>query len=231
MDKPVIKVKWIESNLKQIEIAIRDSKEPSRIVYPKPENCDEAQYEYARGEFFYRVRKIFERLYGEHSILSSYGILKDDSDVLAILICWPRDHQIMDDGNISVDNIPRKVRDMLIENVRQMALGWKLSDNIELDVEPMAAAFARFEVDNYIWLFNFEVPTRAKSLLSINKDALELEWYEFNHDENKRQEKLSALADDEKGVGSYLAKRWMMNVRVNLQIWENRKDKHAMKGE
>jgi len=231
MNKPVIRVKWHDNDLKQIEIENRDGKEPSRIVYPKPENCEGKQYEYEPEKFFLSLIDIFEELHGEHGILSRYGIFKGASAVLASLVCWPRDHQAIDHGNISVDKIPGKVRDRLIENVRQMALGWKLSDNIKLDVEPMAAVFARFEVDNYIWLFNFEVSTETKSLLSINKDALELEWYAFNHDDSKVQKKFSALVDDKSGVGFYQANRWWASIQVNLQQWESCKDKYAAKGE
>lgn len=224
MTKPLLSLKWLDDDVKQVEIEIRDGKEPSRIVYPKPKDIEESQYEYARGEFFLRIRDVFKVLYGEHDILSEYGIFRDDSAVLKELICWPRNHQAIDDGNISVDKIPDASRAKLMENIRQMALGWKLSDDIEFDVEPMAATFARFEVDNYIWLFNFEVPTEAKSLLSINKNALEFEWYVFNHDKSNVQKKFSALVEDKSGVGSYLANRWWTNIQVNLQHWESGKE-------
>lgn len=231
MTEPLLSLKWLNDDVDQIEIEIRDGKEPSRIVYPRQGDCEEAQYEYARGEFFLRILNKFEDLYGEHGILSRYGVLKDDSSILANLICWPRDHQTMNDGYIAVDKIPVKVKCRLVEEVRQMAFDWKLSDCIKLDLEPMVTAFARFEVDNYIWLFNFEVPTEEKSLLNINKDALELEWYVFNHDDSKVKEKFSALVDDKKGDCSYLANRWWTNIQVNLQYWESCKDKYSVQGE
>ena len=222
MTEPLLILKWLNDDVKQIEIEIRDGKEPSRIVYPRQEDIEEAQYEYVRGEFFYRILNKFEELYGKEGFLSRYGVLKDDSSVLANLICWPRDHQIMNDGYIAVDKIPVKARCRLVEEIRQMALDWKLS-NDRISAEPMAGDFAKFAVDNYTWLFNFEVPTVATSLLSVNRDALELEWYVFNHDDRKVQQKFSELADDKSGVGLYQAKRWQTIIDTYLQHWENLK--------
>ena len=56
MTKPLLSLKWLDDDVKQVEIEIRDGKEPSRIVYPKPKDIEESQYEYARGEFFLRIR-------------------------------------------------------------------------------------------------------------------------------------------------------------------------------
>ena len=231
MTEPLLSLKWLNDDVEQIEIEIRDGKEPSRIVYPKPENCEGKQCEYEPEKFFLSLINIFEDLYGEYGTLSRYGIFKGASAVLANLVCWPRNHPIMYDGNISVDKIPDVARYRLIEKIRQMVSGWKLSGYVEFDVESMATAFARFEIDNYIWLFDFEVPTEAKSLLNINKDALELEWYVFNHDDVNTQKKFSALCDGKDGVGSYMANRWMTSINENLQFWENYKARCAAKGE
>lgn len=230
MTEPLVSLKWLNDDVEQIEIEIRDGKEPSRIVYPRQEDIEEAQYEYVRGEFFYRILNKFEELYGKEGILSRYGVLKDDSSVLANLICWPRDHQTIYDGYIAVDKIPVKAKCRLVEEIRQMALDWKLS-NDGISAEPMAGDFAEFAVDNYRWLFNFEVPTVATSLLSVNRDALELEWYVFNNDDVNIQKKFSALCDDKDGVGSYMANRWMTSITENKQFLENHKAKGVAKGE
>ena len=226
MNKPVIKVKWIDSTLKQIEIEIRDGKEPSRIVCPKPENCEEPLYE--REEFFFRIRRRLEELYGKHGILSYYGILKDNDEILEELICWPRNHQVMDDKNISVDNIPDETSQILFENIRKMALGWKLPNDMEIDVERMASVFAKFEVNNYIWLFN--VKTDSRSLLNINKDALELEWYVFNHDDNNFQKKYAVLTDGASGICNEKAKTWMNIIKIRAPLFEDIKKEYETKG-
>jgi len=227
MNKTVIKVKWIDSTLKQIEIEIRDGKEPSRIVYPRQEDIEEAQYEYVRGEFFYRILNKFEELYGKHGILSCYGILKNNSDILKELICWPRNHQVMEDKNISVDHIPDEAHQILFGNIRKMALGWKVSSDMEIDVEHMASVFAKFEVDNYIWLFNCSAD--SKSLLNINKDAIELEWYEFNHDDKSFQKKFAGLIDGVSGIDNDQAIQWMNIIKGRVPLFEDIKKEYETK--
>lgn len=219
MDKTTISLKWINNESGQIEIELLDGNQPERLIYPFQKNAKESQdqYEYIRRAFFLRIRDELKKLYGERGMLSEYGILKDDSDLLKCLICWPIDHQKIPDGKVSVEKIPANLRIDIINKISQMASGWGLS-NAAANIS--ASGFAEYAVDNYRWLFDFEISTVSKSLLNINKDALELEWYVFNHDDRKVQQKFSELAYDKSGVGLYQAKRWQTIIDTYLQHWE-----------
>ena len=100
-----------------------------------------------------------------------------------------------------------------------MALGWNLvNKEYNADVERRAIIFAKSEVENFRWLFNYEISIDEKSLLQINTDALELEWYALNRDDFAQQRKFEDLANENGGIGLYEASRLKTSVDSYFRI-------------
>ena len=201
MSEPVISLKWVDDDLRQIKIIVADGQEPSDIVYPRPGNCDEKEYRAVLEKMFNRIIEAFKRDFPPHGIYSAYGVLGDESDTLASLVKWQEKSNF-----VSVEKIPALTSERIEETIKQLALGWGLS-NTSIDLESTANAFAKSTVKNFRWLFDFEISTAPKSLFNINKDALELEWYVLNHDKESADKKFAELSDKDKGIGSYKAHR------------------------
>jgi hypothetical protein len=182
-------LKWLGTDARQIELKLSDGGAP--IVYPSEESRSQLQGRY-EDEFcpvFRRVVEIFERLYGNKGIYSRYGIFKDDSSVLACLICWPVNEGDNSKG-VSVERIPREARQSIAESIMHMAGYWKLSTGGRCT----EAEFANYAVANYRWIFDFNVTPTVTSLSCINRDALELEWCWFNQDRSSFEKKCEQLA-------------------------------------
>ena len=206
MSTTKICLKWLGNDAKQIEIKLSDGGAP--IVYPSEESRRQSLNK-SEDEFcpmFFRVIKIFEKLYGRNGIYSRHGIFNDDSSVLKCLICWPVNEG---DGNeyISVERIPREARQSIAEAIRHMAGYWKLSTEGRCTEED----FANSAVDNYRWIFDFNVTPEMTSLSCINRDALELEWYWVNQDKSSFEKKYRQLAAQ---IGDYKANRYCKNIET-----------------
>ena len=199
MSEPVISLKWVDDDLRQIKIIVADGQEPTDIVYPRPENCDGKAYGDVLARMFERISDLFERTFGRYDVYGPYGVFTNDSAILANLIKWQAKSNF-----VSVDPISITVRQNLEAKIKQLALGWGLS-NASIDLESTADAFAKSTVRNFRWFFDFEISTAPKSLFNINKDALELEWYVLNHDKESADKKFAELSDEDKGIGSYKA--------------------------
>lgn len=189
MSTTKICLKWLGNDAKQIEIKLSDGGAP--IVYPSEESRRQLQcgYEDSFCPVFRRVVEIFEKLYEDKGIYSRYGILKDDSSVLACLICWPVNEGDNSKG-VSVEMIPNKARQSITESIRHMTGYWELSTEGRCTEEE----FANYAVANYRWIFDFNVTPTVTSLSCINRDALELEWYWINHDISSFEKKCEQLA-------------------------------------
>ncbi len=201
MSAPVISLKWVDDDLRQIKIIIANGQEPSYIVYPRTKDCDEKEYRAALEKMFNRITESFKRNFPPHDIYSAYGVLGDKSDTLASLIKWQEESNF-----VSVEKIPALTSKRIEGTIKLLALKWGLS-NVPIDLEGRADAFVKSTVKNLRWLFDFEISTAPKSLLNINKDALELEWYVLNHDKESADKKFAELSDEDKGIGSYKACR------------------------
>ena len=214
MDKKVISLKWMDDDLRQIKIIVDDGQEPSYIVYPRSKECDRDKYCATLAKMFERIYKLFKERFGIQSIYGPYGVFKDDSAVLAHLINW---HDI---SFVSVDPIPVVARQRLEEKIKGLALGWNLTNKeCNADVERRAIIFAKSVVENFRWLFDYEISIDEKSLLQINTDALEFEWYALNHDDFARQRKFEDLANENGGIGLYEASRLKTSVNSYSKIF------------
>ena len=215
MDQTVIKLKWIDDDLRQIKIIVDDGQEPSYIVYPRSKECDRDKYCATLVKMFERICKLFEERFGILNIYGPYGVFTDDSAVLAHLINW---HDIS--NFVSVDPIPVVARQRLEDKIKALALGWNLANKeYNADVERRAIIFAKSEVGNFRWLFDYEISIDEKCLLQINTDALELEWYALNHDDFARQRKFEDLANENGGIGLYEASRLRTSINSYSKIF------------
>ena len=212
MSEPVISLKWVDDDLRQIKIIVADGQEPSDIVYPRSEDCDEEEYDIAAGKMFDRILEAFNRKFPPQGIYSPYGVLRDKSNILANLIMWQEKCNF-----VSVDKMPESTTRKIAETIKQLALGWGLS-NKSIGLERPANEFVKSTIKNFRWLFDFEVSTDSKSLLNINRDALKLEWYVLNHDDQNVQRKFSELLDEERGIGSYEANRVMSCINAYARV-------------
>lgn len=204
MNKTLISLKWLNHDVKQIELKLSDGDAP--IIYPSEESCRQLQsrYEDEFSPMFLRVIKLFEHRYGDKGMYSRYGIFRDDSSVLACLICWPVNEGDKNE-NISIERIPCEAQQSIAESIRHMTGYWKLSTEGKCTED----VFADYVVDNYRWIFDFNVTPTVTSLSCINRDALELEWYWFNHDEISFENKYNQLVAQ---IGIDKTKRYCRNI-------------------
>ena len=208
MSTTKICLKWLSNDAKQIELKLSDGGAP--IVYPSEESRRQLQSgsEDSSYPVFRRVVEMFENLCDDKGkgIYSRYGIFNDDSSVLACLICWPVNEG---DSNeeVSVERIPREARQSIAESIRHMAGYWKLS----MEGKCTEEEFAKYAVDNYRWIFDFNVTPEVTSLSCINRDALELEWYWVNQDKSSFEKKYRQLAAQ---IGDYKANRYCKNIET-----------------
>ena len=216
MNTHKICLKWLNDDVKQIELEIFDGKQPVKIICPmsggglpdgfEPEDADKNP--------LFRARNLLAEIccdnkdIDNNGIYSGYGILKDNSSILACLICWPINERASHDGEIVVKSIPDKARQVIVERIREMAGYWQLTTQGN---KCSAKAFAEYAVKNYRWIFDFNITQTTTSISRINRDALELEWYWVNGDKQSFERKRNQLVDK---VGSYVVCRYCTNIKT-----------------
>ena len=204
--KEGITLRWFDDDLKRIEIEVRDGKAPERMVYPRLEDCDEKEFDCKLGEFFSRIRTFLAKEYGRCGVYGPYGIFADDSAILAGLVLWQNN-----DENVQVEEISYNGRRKIAEMIKKMVLSWSLSVDIP---KCSVDTFVEYVMDNYRWLFDFKISSKVKSLLNINKDALELEWYVINDDRVNGDRKFKSLVES---IGLNMARRY--NALINAHVY------------
>ena len=212
MNNPVITLKWIDNDLRQIKITIADGEDSSEIVYPRLEACDEKEYGGVLTRMFDRIRGLFEREFGRLDFYGPYGVITFESSILENLLRWHEESNF-----VSVEELPTVAKRNLTEKIKQLVRRWALS-NKHMDLERAIDEFAKSTVKNFRWLFDFEISTAPKSLFNINKDALELEWYVLNQDDVNVQRKFSELQDEVKGIGRYKAIQLMEHINAYVSV-------------
>lgn len=206
MSEPVIRLKWVDDDIKQIELTLETPERTWACVYPPR----------SEGEL-YIFDMVIDRV--NTVIQKAFGPCPANFEALNWLI--GADIEKWKLVNIFIEDIPVKSKNMLTDKISKMAKEWGLSSRGD-DLDNKANLFARYVVDCRSWLFDSERTIKSGDLLDINSDALELEWYMLHKDERKLSQKIEQLLGSKNADEFYRVNRIIVLINSHARIFDTK---------